>query len=112
MIKRIQPGQRICQAVVVNGIVTTSGITAEGGNTETQTRDILKQVDALLSEAGTTKSRLISASIWLSDIGNFDQLNRAWDEWVDKDNVPVRATVQSTLFSPDLLVEIQVSALV
>ncbi|WP_433850775.1 RidA family protein [Brucella pseudogrignonensis] len=110
--KRIQTGPRICQAVVANGIVTTSGITSFGTDAEDQTRGILTQVDSLLAEAGTTKSKLISVNVWLKDIADFDAMNRAWDDWVDKDNVPVRATIEARLFSPELLVEIQVSALV
>lgn len=66
----------------------------------------------LLTEAGTDKSRLTSVTVWLSDITNFDAMNRAWDSWVDPHNVPVRATVEARLFSADLLVEIQVSAVV
>jgi enamine deaminase RidA (YjgF/YER057c/UK114 family) len=112
MIKRIKPGQRFCQAVVVNGVVTTAGITAAGADTVSQTRDILAQIDALLAEAGTSKAKLISASIWLRDIAHFGQMNEVWDQWVDKDNLPVRATVESRLAAPELLVEIQVTALV
>ncbi|WPE24337.1 RidA family protein [Shinella zoogloeoides] len=112
MIKRIQPGRRICQAVVANGTVTTSGITGTGTDAEAQTRDILAQVDALLAEAGTNKSNLISATVWLRDVADFDAMNRAWDAWVDPANVPVRATIEARLFTPDLQVEIQISAAV
>ena len=112
MIKRIKPGKRFCSAVVVNGIVTTAGITGAGTDTTAQTRDILAQIDELLAEAGTSKAKLISASIWLRDIAHFSQMNDVWDQWVDKDNLPVRATVEARLAAPELLVEIQVSALV
>ncbi|HSX74116.1 MAG TPA: RidA family protein [Shinella sp.] len=111
MIKRIKPGQRFCQAVVVNGVVTTAGITAAGADTATQTRDILAAIDGLLTEAGTSKAKLISANIWLRDIAHFAAMNEVWDQWVDKDNLPVRATVEARLAAPDLLVEIQVTAL-
>ena len=111
MIKRIKPGQRFCQAVVVNGVVTTAGITASGADTATQTRDILAAIDGLLTEAGTSKAKLISANIWLRDIAHFAAMNEVWDQWVDKDNLPVRATVEARLAAPDLLVEIQVTAL-
>ncbi|OCC01437.1 hypothetical protein BA190_28515 [Labrys sp. WJW] len=114
MIKRLHPGKRFCEAVIVNGIITTAGITGrdETADTVGQTRDILAQIDALLAEAGTSKSKLISASIWLRDIAHFDQMNEVWDQWVDKDNLPVRATVEARLAAPELLVEIQVSAVV
>ena len=111
MIKRIKPGQRFCGAVVVNGVVTTAGVTGKGADTVAQTRDILAQIDALLAEAGTSKAKLISASIWLRDIAHFSQMNEVWDQWVDQDNLPVRATVEARLATPELLVEIQVTAL-
>lgn len=110
MIKRIKPGKRFCSAVVVNGIVTTAGVTGEGADTAAQARNILAQIDALLAEAGTSKAKLLTASVWLRDIAHFAQLNEVWDEWVDKDNMPVRATVEARLALPELLVEIQVSA--
>ena len=112
MIKRIKPGQRFCSAVVVNGIVTTAGVTGSGADTATQTRDILAQIDALLADAGSSKANLISAAIWLRDIAHFSQMNEVWDQWVDKNNLPVRATVEARLATPELLVEIQVTALV
>ena len=112
MIKRIKPGQRFSSAVVVNGIVTTAGVTGSGADTATQTRDILAQIDALLAEAGSSKANLISAAIWLRDIAHFSQMNEVWDQWVDKNNLPVRATVEARLAAPELLVEIQVTALV
>lgn len=113
MIQRIQPGPRFARAVVVNGLVTTAGITARDTSADLagQTEDILDQIDALLAEAGSTKSGLVSASIWLRDIAGFDAMNRVWDAWVDHANLPVRATVEARLAFPELLVEIQVSAL-
>lgn len=112
MITRIKPGKRFCQAVVVNGIVTTAGVTGEGADAAAQTRNILDQIDALLAEAGTSKAKLISAAIWLRDIAHFSQMNEVWDQWVDPNNLPVRATVEARLAAPELLVEIQVTALV
>jgi enamine deaminase RidA (YjgF/YER057c/UK114 family) len=112
MVKRLHPGKRFCEAVIVNGIVITAGITGrdESADTAAQTRDIFAQIDALLAEAGTSKSKLISASIWLRDIAHFDQMNVEWDKWVDPDNLPVRATLEARLAAPELLVEIQVTA--
>ena len=71
-----------------------------------QTREILSQIDAHLAAAGSDKSKLLSASIWLPDIDTFGEMNRAWDEWVDPDNKPARATVEARLASPDYKVEI------
>jgi enamine deaminase RidA (YjgF/YER057c/UK114 family) len=113
VITRLNPGQRFCQAVIANGIVTTAGITARdtAGDVVAQTRDILTQIDALLGQAGTSKAKLLTANIWLRDIAQFSAMNSVWDGWVDMQNLPVRATVEARLALPDLLVEIQVTAL-
>ena len=73
---------------------------------EQQTREILEAIDRHLAAAGTSKSRLLSVSIWLADISTFAQMNAAWDAWVDKANLPARATVEARLASPDYKVEI------
>ena len=69
------------------------------------------QIDGLLAKAGTSKAKLLSANIWLRDIAHFAEMNDVWDKWVDPDNLPVRATVEARLATPELLVEIQVTAL-
>ena len=112
MIKRIKPGQRFCSAVVVNGIVTTAGVTGSGADTATQTRDILAQIDALLAEAGSSKANLISAAIWLRDIAHFSQMNEVWDAWVPAGHTPPRATVQAQLANPAYKIEVVVVAAV
>ena len=71
-----------------------------------QTRQVLAQIDALLAEAGTDKSRILSANVWLADVSTFAELNAVWDQWVDKANPPARATVETRLGTPDTLVEI------
>jgi len=75
-----------------------------------QTTDILSQIDALLAEAGTNKENMLTATIWLSDISSFAEMNLVWDAWVPKGNAPARACVESKLAREELLVEIQVSA--
>jgi len=110
MIKRIKPGDRMSQAVVHNSVVYTAGQVAEGANVADQTADILAQIDELLAEAGTSKENMLTATIWLSDIATFSQMNEVWDAWVPKGNTPARACVESKLARSDLLVEIQVSA--
>lgn len=78
-----------------------------------QTKDVLKKVDGLLEEAGTSKSNLLTANIWLKDIDrDFKKMNEVWSGWVDPENKPVRATVQSPMARPQILVEIQVTAAV
>jgi enamine deaminase RidA (YjgF/YER057c/UK114 family) len=111
-IERFDPGRRFAQAVVHGDTVYLAGHTASNPSASVydQTVEILAAIDRHLAAAGTDKSRLLSASIWLVDIGTFDEMNRAWDEWVDMSNLPARATVESRLASADYKVEIAVIA--
>ena len=114
-IKRIKVGDRMSQAVVYNGTVTTAGQVAQGApgaSVTEQTRDVLASIDRLLAAAGTDKSRALSATIWLSDIGTFAEMNAVWDAWVSPGNTPTRACVESKLAAPQFTVEIAVSAAV
>jgi enamine deaminase RidA (YjgF/YER057c/UK114 family) len=100
------------QAVVHNNICYISGqIDATGDDVESQTRNILGKIDVLLKDAGTDKSKLLTASIWLKDIdSDFATMNKVWLEWIDEENKPARATTEANLAFPNLLVEVQVSA--
>lgn len=114
-IKRIQSGARMSQAVVHNGIVSTAGQVAQnarGASVTDQTKDILNAIDGLLTEAGTDKAHLLTATIWLADISDFAEMNAVWDAWVSEGNTPTRACVESKLASPDFTVEIAVTAAV
>lgn len=114
-ITRIKSGERMSQAVVHNGIVTTAGQVAQnakGASAADQTKDILNAIDELLAAAGSDKSSLLTATIWLADIGDFAEMNSVWDAWVSPGNAPTRACVESKLASPDFTVEIAVSAAV
>lgn len=75
-----------------------------------QTREVLAKVDALLAEAGSDKSRLMSAQIWLKTMDDFAPMNEIWADWIDSDNKPVRACVEANMASPDILVEVMVTA--
>ncbi len=107
-ITRLQPEQRLCGAVVHGKTVYLAGQVADDTSldAEGQTADILRQIDALLTEAGTDKSRLLSCQIFLKDIRDVAGMNRAWDAWLDTANKPARSTVQATLVDPLWLVEI------
>ena len=107
-IQRIEPGVRFSQAVVHGDLVFLAGHTSDdaAAGVYEQTRHILAQIDAHLAAAGSDRSKLLSVNIWLPDIGTFAEMNRAWDEWVDQDNKPARATVEARLASPDYKVEI------
>lgn len=111
-IRRLHPGPRMSQAVIHGDIVYLAGqVAAEAVPTVGgQTIQILATIDALLAETGTDKSRLISANIWLADIGTFAEMNAVWDAWVSPGNTPARATVEAKLARADLLVEIMVTA--
>lgn len=111
-IRRIEPGPRMTQAVVHGNIVYLAGQVAPAPtpSVKEQTQQILERIDFLLKEAGTDKSKLITANIWLTDISTFDEMNSAWDAWVSAGNAPARATVQAALAAPQFKVEIAVTA--
>lgn len=112
-IKRIEAGPRMSQAVVHGDTVYLAGQVAfqnRGKSVKEQTQEILASIDRLLKEAGTDKSRLLSANIWLSDISTFEEMNAVWDGWVAPGNTPARATVEAKLATPEFKVEIMVTA--
>ncbi|PPR28215.1 MAG: 2-iminobutanoate/2-iminopropanoate deaminase [Alphaproteobacteria bacterium MarineAlpha10_Bin1] len=111
-ITRIKPGARMSQCVVHGDTVYTAGQIADDSSEDVagQTRQVLAKIDGLLAEAGSDKSKILKATIWLTDISRFNEMNSVWDAWVDQDNPPVRACVESTLAMPALSVEIMVEA--
>jgi enamine deaminase RidA (YjgF/YER057c/UK114 family) len=112
-ITRIGAGPRMSKAVVHGGKVYCAGLVAEaaaGKSVKEQTADILAQIDAVLAQAGTDKTRILKANIWLTDIATFAEMNAAWDAWVVAGHTPARATVESRLAAPGLDVEIMVEA--
>lgn len=114
-IKRIEPGARMSEAVIYDNKIYTAGIVADsavGKSVLEQTKDILQQIDGLLAKAGSDKTRILKANIWLTDIKTFDQMNKAWDKWVISGQTPARATVESKLAAPGYDVEIMVEAAV
>jgi enamine deaminase RidA (YjgF/YER057c/UK114 family) len=112
-ITRIEAGPRMSQAVVHNGIAYLAGqVGAPGQSVTEQTRAVLAEVDRLLALAGTDKSKLLTAQIWLSDISTFGEMNAVWDAWVAPGNPPARWTGEAKLATPDYKVEIVVSAVV
>ncbi len=113
-ITRHQVGPRLSQAVVHGNTVYLAGQVAgdPSATTRGQTEQILKKIDGLLAAAGSHKSKLLSATVWLANMGTYDEMNAAWDAWVDPANTPARATLESRLASPKYLVEIMVVAAV
>lgn len=112
MIKRIEAGPRMSEASIHNGVVYLAGQVPEdtSADIEGQTRQVLAAIDDLLAQAGSDKTRILRAQIYLADIQDFAGMNRAWDAWVVPGNAPSRATVQARLAKPDWKVEIVVTA--
>ncbi len=114
-LKRIGVGSRMSAAVIHNDTVYLSGVVASdaaaGKSVKEQTEDILAQIDATLAEAGTDKSKLITATAWLTDMSTWAEMNTAWDPWVSEGNTPCRAAVESArLAGSQFNVEIMVQA--
>ena len=99
-------------AVIHNGTVYIQGLVPTDGSADIQgqTQQVLDRVDARLTEAGTDRSKLLWTQIWLSDITERDAMNEVWTAWIDADNPPVRACVQSQLGRPEFRIEIMVIA--
>ena len=108
-IQRIGVTERLSRVVVHGNVAYFSGLTADDRQQDTrgQTGQILSKADGLLGTIGASRSSVISATIWLRDIADFDEMNLAWVDWIDKAGPPARATVQAVLGLPDIRVEIQ-----
>ncbi len=110
-IKRIETGPRMSQAVVHNGTIYLAGQVGKPGASVTeQTTEVLAQIDRLLAECGSDKTRILSAQIWLASMGDFAEMNAVWDGWAPQGHTPARATGESALATPDYKVEIIVVA--
>ena len=112
-IERIESSSRVSRAVIYNGIVFLAGATADdrGQDIRGQTKQALAKIEKYLAAAGTDKSRLLSAQIWIKDIArNFAGMNEIWDTWTAPNAAPTRATAQCEMGAPDVLVEIIVTA--
>ena len=113
-IRRIDVGARMSQAVIHGDTVYLAGqvaLEAPGASITEQTKDILGRIDLLLSEAGTDKSKVLSATIWLCSMDDFAEMNAVWDAWVTPGSTPARACVESPrLAAPQFTVEIGIIA--
>lgn len=111
-IQRLHVGDRMSQVVIHGDTVYLAGqvaVDAAGESVEAQTRNILDRIDGLLAEAGTDKSKALSANIWLSDMSTFNEMNAVWDAWVTPGSTPCRACVESKLAVPQFTVEIMMT---
>ena len=112
-IERKEVGARMSQIVVHGNTVYLAGVVAhanKGKSVTEQTKEVLATIDKYLAQAGTDKSKLLSANIWLTDMATFAEMNAVWDGWVAPGNTPARATVEAKLAAPDYKVEIMVVA--
>jgi enamine deaminase RidA (YjgF/YER057c/UK114 family) len=111
-LKRIDPGPRLSEASVYGDLIYCSGMIPEdvSQGIAGQTRQALAEIDSLLAKGGSDKSRILSAVIWLADIGDFAAMNTVWDAWVVPGQTPARATVQARLNDPAMKIEIMVVA--
>lgn len=111
-IKRINPGKRMSEAVVHNGTIYVAGQVADDAkaNITTQTTQVLASIDRILAEAGSDKTKILQAQIFLANMTDFSAMNSVWDSWVPQGHTPARATIESALATPDYKVEIKVIA--
>lgn len=111
-IERFETGPRMSQAVVHGDTIYLAGQVADqpAGDVTGQTKAVLAQIDALLAKCGSSKNRILSATIYLADMKTFADMNKAWDAWVPALAGPARATVEAKLAGPQYLVEIAVIA--
>ena len=110
-ITRFETGKRMSAAVIHNGTIYLAGqVGNPGESVAAQTATILAEIDRLLAMAGSDKTRILSAQIWLADIASFAEMNAVWDAWVPTGHCPARATGESALAAPEYRVEIIVVA--
>lgn len=114
MIQRFDTGPRMSEMTVHNGVAYLAGQVAEDDSLDIsgQTREVLAQIDALLARAGSDRSKLLRAQIFLADLADFAAMNAVWEQWVVPGHTPARATVQTALANPRWKVEIVVTAAV
>ena len=112
MVQRMDVGARMSEVAIHNGTVYLAGQIAEvpGQDMAGQTCQVLAAIDALLAKAGTDKSQILMAQIFITDLADFAAMNRVWDAWVVPGHTPPRATVQAALANPDWKIEVVVTA--
>lgn len=114
MIQRFEVGSRFSEVAVHNGVAYLAGQVPFDSQADAygQTQQVLAEIDKWLAQAGTDKSQILMAQIYLADMSDYAEMNRAWDEWVVENNAPPRACVEAKLADPAWKVEIVVTAAV
>ncbi len=110
-VERLDKGSRMSQVVIHGETIYLAGqVGTPGASITEQTQSICDKIDALLAKAGSSKSNMLQAIIWLSDMAYFAEMNAVWDAWIDPDNPPARACGEARLATPDYHVEIIITA--
>jgi enamine deaminase RidA (YjgF/YER057c/UK114 family) len=112
-IQRIESGTHLSKVVIHGNTVYLAGMTANktlGQSVTEQCREILSMIDSYLAQAGTDKSKLLKANIWLTDIGTWAEMNAVWNAWITPGQPPARATVEAKLANAKANIEIMVEA--
>lgn len=111
-ITRHHGNQRMSQIVIHGDTIYLAGQVAADASADikVQTQQVLQKIDDLLAEAGSDNSKILSAQIWLANIGHFSKMNEVWDSWIPAGHAPARACIEARLASPDLLVEVGIVA--
>ena len=109
-IERAELSTRMSQVVVHGDTIYLAGQVGSGVDVTAQTKDMLSEVDRLLASVGSSKSKILSATIWIADMAHVDQMNTVWGNWIDPTNPPARACVESRLVPSDYLVEVMIIA--
>lgn len=114
MIQRFEVGSRFSEVALHNGVVYLAGQVPldETADVYTQTQQVLAEIDKWLAKANTDKSKILMATVYLKEMTDYAEMNRAWDEWVAENNAPPRAAVEAKLANPNWKVEIVVTAAV
>jgi enamine deaminase RidA (YjgF/YER057c/UK114 family) len=112
MIKRFHSNKRLSQMVVYGQTVYIAGQVAEDAKQDLagQARQVLAQIDKLLAEAGSDKTKILSATIYLPSMNDFGRMNEVWESWMPQGHAPARATVEAKLAAPDYKIEIMATA--
>jgi enamine deaminase RidA (YjgF/YER057c/UK114 family) len=111
-IQRFHVGKRLSEMVIHDNTIYLAGQVADDAKTDaaSQVRQVLAQIDKLLAETGSDKTKILSATIYLPSMADFPALNAAWEAWIPAGHCPARATVEAKLAAPDYKVEIQIIA--
>ncbi|MEG9498842.1 RidA family protein [Mannheimia indoligenes] len=114
MIQRFEVGNRFSEVAIHNGVAYLAGQVPldEAADAYTQTQQVLAEIDKWLAKANTDKSKILMATVYLKEMADYAEMNRAWDEWVAENNAPPRAAVEAKLANPNWKVEIVVTAAV